>query len=287
MKVDSLTHTINRYIKEINKRITKRYLTIKGHIGNNVINSFWWNSEKNFGDLLVPLLLRVYGFTPIHTTIKQSDAVCIGSVLQWLDEDYDGYILGCGLLYETKMCFPNAKILALRGKLTWERLGKPKNVVLGDPGLLIGKLNITRKKKKFVIGLVPHYLDKTDGRLHNIRQRAPKDILLIDVQQNPIKTISEIDKCEYILSSSLHGIVASDALGIPNNWMLLSKKSTGMFKFHDYASVLKTIQNPCVLDGRESLSQLIKYTHSVSPQVEEVKIKLNCVYNKFSKNFKS
>ena len=281
-----MRYSPSRYVEELEKRIENRYLTIKGNIVKNIIiHTYWWSGEKNYGDLLVPLLLGSYGFTAIHSNIQQSDAVILGSVIQWLNPDYEGYVIGCGLMHEKEMRLPKAKIIALRGKLTKECLGESKNVVLGDPGLLIRKLNIKRQKKKYLIGFVPHYLDKSDHRLKKLYLNSPKEIHLIDVQQNPIKTIREIDKCQYILSSSLHGIVASDALGIPNNWMLLSEKTTGTFKFHDYASALGTKLDPCILNGNESLSELINYTHSVSPKVEEVINDLNCLFNELRNIF--
>jgi len=222
---------------DIKNWLKRKTNLVMGSVFRNSVKAYWWDYVDNFGDLLVPMLLKEYGLIPIHTPKPLSDVICIGSILQSLNDDYDGYIVGCGLINDVNKQFPNAKILALRGKLTRDRLGAPEDTVLGDPGLLIDKFRIRRQARRYVIGLVPHFKDKNDERLQIIYQRFPKDVLIIDVQRKPKDVIMDIDKCHFILSSSLHGIVTADSLGIPNAWMLLSEKASGSgFKFYDYAS---------------------------------------------------
>lgn len=264
------------------KEIFKKGLLVKGYLSKNLIKTYWWNTEKNFGDLLVPLLLKSYDLTPIHTSRNLAEAVCIGSVLQWLDEDYCGYIVGCGLMFDKHIQFPYAKILALRGELTRQRLGASKNTVLGDPGLLVDKFIAERQKKKFVIGFIPHWKDKNDKRIEKIFKKNPNDILIIDVQRDPQVVITEIDQCEAIFSSSLHGLVTADALNIPNAWLLLSEKTTGTFKFFDYGSAFGENISPLLINGDEKMSFLIDRTRKVNPKIDKIKFDLDKTYNEFS-----
>ena len=81
----------------------------------------------------------------------------------------------------------------------------------------------------------------------------------------------DIDKCDFILSSSLHGIIVADSFNIPNAWIYLTDKVIGKgFKFHDYFSAIGINHKPLNLDGSESLSQLLKYCHKPPEAIEEV-----------------
>jgi len=274
--------------KKIGKKISKALDFISPHIfygikhmkGDLVVPVYWYDTVVNFGDLLTPALLRNYGIHPIHSPIGRSKMVVAGSILHILPENYSGYIIGAGLFDDISIQFPYAKILALRGKLTRDRINAPSSTTLGDPGLLADKLIAERQKKQFVLGIVPHHIDKMDERIQNIFQRYKDEILLIDVQRKPVYVISDIDKCNYIISSSLHGTVVADSLGIPNAWTILSGKVRGGgFKFYDYTSAFDMRYEPQYLTGNENLTGLIGMTHNVDEGVQEIKYQLNSVFD--------
>ena len=77
---------------------------------------------------------------------------------------------------------------------------------------------------------MPHYVNQNHPELIKDKNR-----FIIDVKQDPLKTIDEICSCDMIVSSSLHGIIIAEAYGIDAVWIKLSDKIIGgRFKFNDY-----------------------------------------------------
>lgn len=261
----------------------RRYLITKGNILRNSVSVFWARNVKNFGDLLNPILLKSYGLTPIYANRSSAKVLAIGSILDDQPENYSGFIVGSGLIKDITKVFPYANVLAVRGKLTRERIGAPASTILGDPGLLADRLLLRRQTKQFVIGLIPHYVDKANENIQKIYHRNKDKVLIIDVQQSPKKVISNIDKCEFILSSSLHGIIAADSLGIPNAWINLSDKVIGYgYKFYDYASSFGMEYVPKHITGDENLEVLKTMTHEPALAIQTIKNELDYVFKRLN-----
>jgi pyruvyltransferase len=225
----------------------------------------YWCDFSNFGDQIAPLLLRHYNFTPLLTPPKHATLVSTGSILEHLPTDYAGMILGAGFISSSsQMRFPKAKTLAVRGQLTKNRLGLEgvKSVLLGDPGLLASHVLMARESKHFALGVVPHYIDKRNTSIRKILQTYPNQVNLIDVQQrDPMVVFREIDKCEHILSSSLHGLIIADSLGIPSAWFYSAGLEGGRFKFDDYYSSLNISSSTLYhISGTETLAELLSTT---------------------------
>jgi pyruvyltransferase len=268
-----------RFIREIKKKNQLIQYFIGWRKGD-LVKAYWYDYDVNFGDLLTPVLLERIGLRPVYSEKQDADVVSVGSILNNLPEDYHGYIVGSGLISDTVRRFPNAKILAVRGELTRERIGAPRSTKLGDPGLLADKL-IKSGNKQYTLGIIPHFIDKSDLRIQEIFQHNRNDVLIIDVQRKPKEVIQDIDKCEYILSSSLRGIIVADSLKIPNGWIVLSEKVIGNgFKFYDHSSALRIKCKPNYLTGNESLAKLIGMTHNVSENTDNLKDDLEYVFQK-------
>lgn len=269
--------------QRLQKIINTYYQLSIGTIRGNLIRAYWYEKTVNFGDLLTPEILRYYGLCPIHTPKQSADLLSIGSILDDVPENYCGIILGSGLKKDVSRSFAKAKIIAVRGMLTQNRINAPSNVLLGDPGLLSDRLVKTRKKKQYVLGFVPHFFDKFDERIHKIQQQFERDVLIIDVQRPPRKVIADIDQCEYIISSSLHGLVVADSLGIPNAWVVLSDKVQGKgFKFYDYASACGKRYDPIYISENDRLLDLIKKTHNPCNQIDNIKRDLESAYHELA-----
>lgn len=127
----------------------------------------------------------------------------------------------------------------MRGKYTKSRveniLKRKINCPLGDAGLLSSELLEKIPEKEYKIGIILHYVDKNSSFLKNIKL---ENYRLIDISKNPIYILNEIAKCEVVLSSAMHGLIASDSLNVPNQWIKLGDLLMGKdYKFKDYYSI--------------------------------------------------
>jgi len=258
-------------IRRVIRNSSVAWQTAIGTARGNAVSAYWWIGVKNFGDLLTPVLLKSYGHTPVLVPPGKCSVVSTGSILGMIQGDYSGVILGSGLLSpEHAKSFPNANIVAVRGELTRDLIGAPQSTILGDPGILSCQLLKQRERKTAVVGIVPHYADRSDRRITDIAHRYPGQVRIINVQRSPSKVIREIDRCAHILSSSLHGLIAADSLGIPNGWIELSGRVAGNgFKFRDYYSAYQETCAPAHISGEETPEELVAYTRKPSVHIRE------------------
>lgn len=227
---------------------------------SKIIPAFWWKAQPNFGDLLTKTVFSQQGINVRWSSPRLARLIGIGSILEHLPEDSTATILGAGLMHQKNgRGYPSADFLAVRGKLTAKLLKlNLKDIALGDPGLIL-KIEENFLEKKFRIGLVPHYVDKKNSIVINLKNRLGAELTVIDVENaNALATAREIAACSAILSSSLHGLVVAWGLGIPCAWIQLSDLIVGKgFKFHDFYSVFNIkYASPRKLQGFESISKL-------------------------------
>ena len=232
---------------------------------------------SNFGDALVPHILKsVLNQDVTGTTdFKEADIVSIGSIVQDIPGDYSGVIWGTGLMFEgVHRRFPSAKIAAVRGPLTGERMGLAE-VVYGDPGILADRLQ-TAETKRYALGIVPHYVDYDNPVVYEFAKRYC-EVKVIDSCQPPLNVLREIAQCETILSSSLHGMIVAHSLGLPAAWTVLGDQvQGGTFKFRDYLAAygFKDV-GPCELCASEPLAGVCyRIRHSPQPDLMESKEQL-------------
>ncbi len=214
------------------------------NLKNRVVKAYWWNEVQNFGDALAPLLLERFANVKVEReTISRSDVVSIGSVLEHVPPEWDGYILGSGRLIEDSRIHlhtKTAKILALRGPLSAR--GVPGNFALGDPGILASEL-VGQQEKQWDLGILPHWQDKELAPRFQQLVKAPHTVKVIDPGDDPLKVLREIGACRRIVTSSLHGMIVADSFGnIPRRVEICEKmnRDGGLFKFRDYSESIKT-----------------------------------------------
>lgn len=205
---------------------------------------YWWTGDggNNWGDALNPILIQnLSGEKPILSeeiiNLKNQDVYSvIGSVLG-IFHDKNLVVWGSGFISSSsRFKVKPKKIYAVRGPLTRKLIvnqGIDCPKVYGDPALLYPLFYRPNVKKKYRLGIIPHFIDK-NNQLMNIFKNSP-DILIINILCETNELVDNICKCEVIASSSLHGIIAADAYGIPSIWIEFSENVIGDgFKFYDY-----------------------------------------------------
>lgn len=217
-----------------------------------MIRAYWWKGGPdagNFGDELTgPLLELLSGQRVEHAPPEQADIIAIGSVLEpWFlgtrPRALTAHVWGSGrMLGRSPLHLSGAKVCALRGRLSRERVhcADKERVALGDPGLLCDLL-IPPQRKTHVLGVVPHWTERQAPVLHRLAE-GRRGVRIIDPCMEVRAVLEAIGSCERVLSSSLHGLVVADALGVPNEWLRLDlgdelRRGVHEFKFRDYYSV--------------------------------------------------
>jgi pyruvyltransferase len=233
-------------VYELSQKLSKAKNRTKAKVLGNGISAFWWRGKKNFGDLLTPELVNHYGYTPIHSEVIDAKVVGVGSLMHMIPKNYTGTILGTGIINSEVIRLENATFAAVRGELSKKSLGLAQDTPTGDLGLL-AKILLSENctPKKFAVGLIPHFVDKSHPWIEHIMHFLGSKGCVIEVQDSAKNVINQVSQCELIVSSSLHGIIVSVALGIPNVWMKLSDEVIGDgFKFRDYNSSINYDQTP-------------------------------------------
>ncbi|MGQ4506446.1 polysaccharide pyruvyl transferase family protein [Dermabacteraceae bacterium P13103] len=204
-----------------------------------VARTFWWAGITNFGDLITPFLFRKAGIAPLWKPAKSADVFGVGSILEIVPEGYAGIIWGSGKMHENEVTqLPNARVLGVRGELTKASLGLGDDVFLGDPGLLMSDY-VGKGKRSFDLGVIPHFTHLDSPWVRKLAEDSEFRVRLIDVRNQPLNVTKQIASCEAILTTSLHGLIIADALGVPAVWALPEPVLAGAdFKFRDYESVV-------------------------------------------------
>ena len=199
------------------------------------------NGKKNFGDWLSPVLCEHLSGRPVvYAKLNKCDMIGIGSILHRLKNHFwthHVHIWGSGLIEEQRPFSSPHTFHAVRGKLSAAKIKNQEIKALGDPGLLSHLLLPERCGAKHVrVGIIPHYVDRKNPVVLEFSKRS--GVACIDVFAETLDFITQVNRCEFILSSSLHGLIIADALGIPNGWIKPSPHVRGNdFKFADYYSV--------------------------------------------------
>ena len=153
----------------------------------------------------------------------------VGSILDFAPSK--SAVWGSGFReYESKT--KATEIYAVRGYLSKKLLKYNDNIKIGDPALLLPKLYPIKKKMSKNLGIIPHY---KEVEIFASLNRCGYDI--IDTRTEDVEAfINKITNYQYILSSSLHGVIIAHAYGIKALWIQHGDVGSSSFKYFDYFS---------------------------------------------------
>jgi hypothetical protein len=229
---------------------------------DGVIRLFWWAVRPNFGDVLSRDIVRyVSGLDVEHAPVSRCEMIAVGSIYPWLKRNLKRrarivHVWGSGILRprEGLRADSRMRIHALRGPLTAWAAGAA-GVSLGDPGLLAGRAySVSRSGSAQRAALVLHreQMDRISGGL---KTKLHGRFEIIDVRSdNPREVVEGIAASKAVFSSSLHGLVVADALGIPNRYVARRDSPSSLFddesyKYIDYALAIdRQMNNPLAID---------------------------------------
>jgi hypothetical protein len=220
------------------------------------VKIYRWSApgHGNFGDEITgPLLERLFSIEAVEVGTHRAELLGAGSILQmhatisrsgrlgparrlwqWLRAARTLHVWGTGLIREdAPIEWPQElAVHAARGALSAAAL--KAEVPHGDPGILVGRLLERRPAKRASVGLVPHYVDVAGLQDRDL----PRGWALIDPRRPVPEVIEAIAAAELIVSSSRHGLIVADSLGIPCVWAKTAGALAGSpdFKFRDHAS---------------------------------------------------
>jgi len=151
------------------------------------------------------------------------------------------------------------KVLAVRGPLTRKYLinqGIECPEIYGDPSVLLPYFYKPKIKKKYEIGLIPHF-ESLDSKIVK-RLSKNKRIHLIKLRgyKHWLDVIDEVLSCKNIASESLHGLIISEIYGIPNLWVNINLNKYNI-KFHDwFLSIGVDRENPYQIQDNTKVKNL-------------------------------
>nr|WP_314704289.1 polysaccharide pyruvyl transferase family protein [uncultured Comamonas sp.] len=270
----------------------------------------YWAGHKNFGDELSPYLVKkITGKEVVHAGQKDLDKlIALGSIIDFNNIYSRSHIWGSGVLAKdfispyrllpfSKIFRKNhfrSKVHATRGPLSRRVLEQLKfncPEIYGDPGILIPRFYTPQNKNKnFKFGLILHQTHAvfipqklTDFESENIK------IISIDREgdQGVESFLDEVCACDFIFSTSLHGIIVAQAYGIPAQWLKFKSLSIHRddgFKFKDYfMGVNQEVQKPFVINSlnEEAINLLIKFNFKKSEEISDGGILLKAFPKEF------
>ena len=264
-----------RLLRELPRKLARRELgtSLRTAIADDPLIAIWWSDLPNWGDVVNPVLVEALaGRAPVQASrllnVRGHPVYSvIGSVLDRVAVRHLE-VWGSGFKTAGATCWVRPqRVHAVRGPGTRECLlaqGIDCPPVYGDPALLFPRLYTPRREpSRHALGIVPHYVDRDHPDVRRLRDAG---VHVIDILGGITEVVDEICRCEVIASSSLHGLIAADAYGVPSTWIEMSTGVEGDgFKFRDYfGGVRRPARPPVRLTGRTTPQELMDAAHDAS-----------------------
>lgn len=201
---------------------------------------YYWQTIRfvNFGDYLsLKLVERIVGGQVRVCQCKDPEQklLAIGSVLAC--GNTGDVIWGTGMngkvLDREKFRFNDLDIRAVRGPMTRDFIMNTFGIecpeIYGDPALLLPYFFPEFKRSdnpKYDYIVIPHY-----SEMHLFPKEDDFHIVYPTDPWNEI--IRKILDSQFVIASSMHGLIVADAYGIPARWLRVTENEP-LFKYHDY-----------------------------------------------------
>lgn len=208
----------------------------------------------------------------------------VGSIIQFAPQR-NTVVWGSGLINDKRGFYlpsRRCKILAVRGPLTREWVlsqGLYCPEIYGDPALLLPMFYRPKRVQRFRVGIIPHHADIERGNETVERLLKEDSVRLIKVQGygNWRDFIDEICSCDFVISASLHGLIVSEAYGVPALWVEFSEHIAGWdFKFKDfYFSIGKYDEEAVLVTNDTKIQDLVEKLTSWRRGVIDIEALLN------------
>ncbi len=248
---------------------------------NKTIHAWWSVNPQpgNFGDILTPFLFKhLYGYravyTPLH--VKTPFMTCVGSIINKATDHT--IVWGSGAMRLADKPNYKAKYLAVRGPITRDLIidnGGSCPSIFGDPALLLPQIFQPKSNFKYDLGIIPHYVDYEMVRGWYRNNPEIKIINLLNSNVNAV--ITEMMECRSIVSSSLHGVIAAVAYGLPATWVEFSNKLSGDgTKFEDFFQSVKVTHSKTQMYIKPKIESF-----ALLPYIKDAKIETSKLLNAF------
>jgi hypothetical protein len=213
------------------------------HLGLYGDRLMWWcnTDPPNFGDLIGPLIFRARRgvepkLAPLYMRPNRASVnLGAGSILDTCRVADVAVVWGTGIMWGSADFAAPREIRAVRGPLTAARCrdqGYACPDIHGDPGIVLPHFLEARSGADHALGIIPHYVDAGAVR----RQFPETDgVRIIDVTRPVAEVVRDIQTCDVLVSSSLHGVIVSHAFGRRCAWVEFGDRLLGDgTKFADY-----------------------------------------------------
>ena len=229
------------------------------------VTHWFYLGGKNFGDSIndwffSQLTQREYTYTKQYKNLKRPHYLGTGSILNMVAKQ--SLVWGAGFIaqdadlgshtfarpYNNQVFIRPRKVYAVRGPKSRQKLlemGVSCPEVYGDPLILFPLLyQPTSPVTKRLIGFLPHYSDyrkpekmaQVEFHLkYGMRKKHPVKRLRIEVTRNYRKLLDSLAKCEYVVSSTLHGVMMGLVYRKKTVFIQVTDRlNGGVFKFQDF-----------------------------------------------------
>jgi succinoglycan biosynthesis protein ExoV len=207
---------------------------------------YWESPHGNFGDDLNLWLwdFLLPDFREVHPDVL---LVGVGTVLNkdLLPEEGRKLVLGSGFGYGALPDMSDRSlwdIRCVRGPLTAEKVGVPRDLGIVDPAVLVADMpEFADLPKRHKRSFIPHWESAVAGLWPAVCTMA--GLNYIDPRGEAKDVIRAIAQSELIVAESMHGAILADAFRVP--WVAVATSdSINSFKWRDWATTVDVEHRP-------------------------------------------